>query len=264
MPQLAVDPYLSLFFIGLLAPAIGPLIIAAADRLHPPPPPSDARRRCSRNHSRRFVTAQMRRCAACGSLPPAHLIAVELISSASLIVVYAVAGLTVQFAALLAAVSLLIAIAVIDLEQRLVPNRAVLYGVAFGLLAAPFWTELGTTRSFLGGAGLFGSLANSMLAAAGAGLFALAVYLISPRSIGGGDVKYAFLLGLLLGYPGILAAGLVTALAGGAWAVYLLTARREIAGYQVPYGVFMSAGAIPALLWGGWMFDAYLGLIRPG
>ena len=165
---------------------------------------------------------------------------------------------------MLAVVLLLIAIALIDLEHRVVPNRALLYGVAAALTAAPFWTELGIARSFLGNEAALGSLANSLLAAAGAFLLLLVVHLAKPRSMGGGDVKYAFVLGLLLGYPGIITAGLVTAVTGGAWALYLLVFRRAGLPQPLPYAVFMSAGAIPALLWGDWLFDAYLALVRGG
>ena len=165
---------------------------------------------------------------------------------------------------LLAAVLLLIAIALIDLEHRLVSNRALLYGTAAALIAAPFWTELGMTRGFLGSEAPLGSLANSLLAAAGAFLLLLAINLAKPRSMGGGDVKYAFLIGLLLGYPSIITAGIVTAVTGGAWAIYLLAVRRAPPTHPLPYAVFMSAGAIPALLWGDWLFDAYFALVRGG
>ena len=262
-----MSSYLSIVVLGLLSPAVGPLVIAAAGRLHPTPPPDDARSRCGRNHLRLFATAQWRRCVACGTRPPAHLVAVEVLSSVALIAVYATAGFTllsIQAAVLLATVLLLIAIALIDLEHKVVPNRALIYGVAAALIAAPFWSELGITRSFLGNEGALGSLANSLLAAAGAFLLLLVVHLAKPRSMGGGDVKYAFVLGLLLGYPGIVTAGLVTAAAGGAWAIYLLAVRRAPLTHQLPYAVFMSVGAIPALLWGDWLFDAYLALVRGG
>ena len=262
-----MNSYLSIVILGLLSPVVGPFVIAAADRLHPAPPPGDARSRCSRDHSRLFVIARWSRCVACGTRPPAHLAAVEFLSATALIAVHATAGLTlvsVQSAVLLAAVLLLIAIALIDLEHRLVPNRALLYGVAAALIVAPFWTELGMTRSFLGNEGPLASLANSLLAAAGAFLLLLAVRLIRPRSMGGGDVKYAFLVGLLLGYPSVVTAGLVTAVTGGAWALYLLAVRRKPLAQPIPYAVFMSAGAIPALLWGDWLFGAYLALLGGG
>ena len=262
-----MSSYLSIVVLGLLSPAVGPLVIAAAGRLHPTPPPNDARSRCASGHVRLFVTFQKRKCVACGTRPPAHLVAVEVLSSVALIAVYATAGFTLlsaQAAVLLAAVLLLIAIALIDLEHKVVPNRALIYGVAAALIAAPFWPELGMIRSFLGNEGALGSLANSLLAAAGAFLLLLAVHLAKPRSMGGGDVKYAFVLGLLLGYPGIITAGIVTAVTGGAWAVYLVTVRRTPPTHPLPYAVFMSAGAIPALLWGDWLFDAYLSLLQGG
>ena len=260
----AVTSILPIVIIGLLGPSVAPLVVAAAAKLHPTPLPDDARSRCGRKHSRLFVISQWRRCVDCGTRPPTHLVVLEFLSPFPLIAVYATSGLTLLSAMTLAATLLLIAIALIDLEHRVVPNRAVIYGVAVSLVAAPFWPELGMTRTFLGNEGPLGSLANSLLAAAGAFLLLLAVHLARPRSLGGGDVKYAFLLGLLLGYPGIITAGLVTAAAAGAYALYLLTIRRARLAHPIPYALFMSAGAIPALLWGHWLFDVYLALLRGG
>ena len=90
------------------------------------------------------------------------------------------------------------------------------------------------TRSFLGSEAPLGSLANSLLSAAGAFLLLLAINLAKPRSMGGGDVKYAFVIGLLLGYPGIITAGIVTAVTGGAWAIYLLAVRRSTPDTPAP------------------------------
>ena len=255
---------LTIVIIGLLGPAVAPLIITAAGKLHPAPLPGDARSRCGRNHSRLFVISQWRRCAYCGTRPPAHLVVLEFLSPFPLIAVYLTSGISVPSVVLLAAVVLLIAIAIVDLEHRVVPNRAIIYGVAAALIAAPFWPELGMTRTFLGNDGPLASLANSLLAGAGAFLLLLAVHLARPRSLGGGDVKYAFLLGLLLGYPGIITAGILTAAAVGVSVIYLLAIRRAPRTHSIPYALFMSAGAIPAVLWGHWLFDAYLSLLRGG
>ncbi len=255
---------LTVVILGLIGPAVALLVVTAADRLHPAPPPGDVRSRCGRKHRRVFVISQWGRCADCGTRPPAHLVAVELLSPFALIAVYATAGSTLLAAVLLAAVLLLMAVALVDLEHRVVPNRAIVYGGLAALVAAPFWPELGMARGLPGIEGALGSLANSLVSGAGAFALLLAVHLARRRSMGGGDVKYAFLLGLLLGYPGILAAGIVMAAAAGAWALYMAGVRRRPLGDGAAYAVFMSAGAIPALLWGEWLFGAYAALLGGG
>ena len=51
-----------------------------------------------------------------------------------------------------------------------------------------------------------------------------------------------------VGYPGLLLAGFVTALAGGVAAAMLLATRRAEWSARLSYGPFLSLGAIVALL----------------
>jgi len=69
--------------------------------------------------------------------------------------------------------------------------------------------------------------------------------------MGFGDVVYAFLMGLLLGFPKIIF-GLYIAFIGGAIISLLLVAlkRKKLSGGTVPFGPFLIAGTIISLLWG--------------
>lgn len=66
------------------------------------------------------------------------------------------------------------------------------------------------------------------------------------RGMGGGDVKLAALLGAIAGVPGVLAA-LTVAVFGGACAAGALMVMRR-GGSAIPYGPFLGAGAVLALL----------------
>jgi leader peptidase (prepilin peptidase)/N-methyltransferase len=147
----------------------------------------------------------------------------------------------------LAAVAVLLT--VIDLRHRLLPNRVVVpaLGVGAALLALAAavqgeWADL--LRAVLGAAALF------------AGFLVLAV--ISPRSIGMGDVKLAALLGLYLGWLswpavayGAAAGFVVQALA----ALVLLALRRVTRKAELPFGPAMLLGAGLVIGWS----DALLG-----
>ena len=95
----------------------------------------------------------------------------------------------------LAAIS--IALALIDLDTRRLPNRIVLpsLGVGAVLLALASWAN-----------GDWGALLRAVIGSAG--LFALyfVIAFISPRGMGMGDVKLAAVLGLYLGWLGLGAA----------------------------------------------------------
>ena len=130
--------------------------------------------------------------------------------------------------------ALLVVLSAIDLERRVLPNVIVLPAIAVALpaqllLAPGRWLEW-------------------MLAAVGAALVILLPLLAGRAGIGMGDVKLAFLLGLVLG-EGVMLAILVASFAVLPVALALL-ARHGGAALRmgVPFGPFLALGAVVALL----------------
>ncbi|HEX6311590.1 MAG TPA: A24 family peptidase [Acidimicrobiia bacterium] len=139
----------------------------------------------------------------------------------------------------------LVALSLIDLEHYLLPNR-----IVFPLA--------GTTVVLLGVAAIgdgegSGALLRALLGAA-AGFVALgALHLASPRSMGFGDVKLAFVLGLGLGWLGWgeLALGLFLGfLYGAVVGVALMGLGLRGRKDHVPFGPFLAAGTLTGVLWG--------------
>ena len=131
---------------------------------------------------------------------------------------------------------LLLLIAAIDLDRRLILNELLLGG---SLLA------LGTA-ALGGGPPLLAALAGGAL---GLGLF-LVLALVQRGGMGAGDVKLAGLIGLILGYPQALTALLAGIVIGGVVAGILLLSRRVGRRSTIAYAPFLSAGAIIVLLAG--------------
>ena len=143
-------------------------------------------------------------------------------------------GEHVLVAGLFAAV--LVLLAVVDLEQRRLPNVVVLpaLGAAVALSASPVVVVVSAGLAFL-----------VFLA-----LRALGRRLYGPDALGMGDVKLAALVAAVVGWPlaaYALAAGVL--LAGGFAALLLLTGRAG-RGALLPYGTFLAAGGIAAILVG--------------
>ena len=155
-------------------------------------------------------------------------------------------GLGVGLLGALVLVAVLIALAAIDLEHRLLPNvivaPAALVGCAFSILANPGgWWIYPVSAVAVGGA-----------------LFALAI--LYPGGMGMGDVKMGAMLGMFLGPYAALAVflgALLGAVSGGLLMVVWKVGRR----YPMPFGVFMAAGGVIALLFGPDLWEIYLGLI---
>lgn len=130
----------------------------------------------------------------------------------------------------------------IDLDSRLLPNRitypALALVAALLLVASLLQHEPGRMLRALEAAGL-----------AGAVLLALA--LVPPGGMGLGDVKFALVLGLALGWLGwsAVVAGFVGAfLLGGLAALAALPLPRVSRTTQLPFGPWLALGAVLAVL----------------
>ena len=136
-------------------------------------------------------------------------------------------------------------LAVVDLAEKRLPNRVI--ALSFVVVALLLVVASGFTGEWIP---LVWALAGS------AGMFAVyfVLALISPSSMGMGDVKLALVIGLLLGWFGlnVWLVGLLAAfLLGGLVAIVALLLRRVTLRGSIPFGPSMLAGALIALLVAG-------------
>lgn len=130
--------------------------------------------------------------------------------------------------------AVLVVLSVIDVESRRLPNRIVLPTAALVLVARLLTTPESWATWVGAGAGAF------------ACFFLLA--LVYPGGMGMGDVKLALLLGVALGsavVPALMIGTLAAALAG---IVLLVREGRAARGRAIPFGPFLSFGAVAAIL----------------
>lgn len=88
----------------------------------------------------------------------------------------------------------------------------------------------------------------------------LALVLVSRgKWMGMGDVKLAFLMGLILGWPDILIALFLASVLGAIVGLAMIFSGKKTLKSQVPFGPFLAAGTFIALFWGGqllnWCFN---------
>ena len=149
---------------------------------------------------------------------------------------------------------LLLALALIDVEHRIIPN-AILYPT---LLLFAVTLVVGAVL------GRHVDLAGEALGFLIFGGGLLVVALISPRGMGMGDVKLAALIGLVLGSQGLryvaVAAG-VAVLAGGLGAVAALLAGRSRKS-AIPFGPYLAAGGMTAAFWGASLARTYVSFLH--
>jgi leader peptidase (prepilin peptidase)/N-methyltransferase len=183
------------------------------------------------------------RCRNCGARISPRYPAVELLTAVAFGAVVAARGLDEQLWLELPLVACLIALAGIDLDHKLLPNKIVYPMAAYGLAAAAIVDT--------------GDLPEHLIAGAGAFVFLLVAVLAYPAGMGMGDVKLAGAMGLYLGLsivPAMLIAFLLGTLAG---LVILAREGVEARKKAVPFGVFLALGGIAGVLAGPELIDFY-------
>lgn len=144
-----------------------------------------------------------------------------------------------------------------DLLWYFIPDGASIAGI-ITVLAARLW-GYSSPEALL----IFdrNSWSNVLLTGIFTSLFFLSLVLISHgKWMGMGDAKYAFLMGFSLGFPQIIV-GLALAFFGGAIiGLILIAARRKKMSSEIPFGPFLSAGTLIALLFADQIINWYLNL----
>jgi leader peptidase (prepilin peptidase) / N-methyltransferase len=152
-------------------------------------------------------------------------------------------GLSWELPAYLFLAGVAVLLTVIDVQHKLLPNRVLLPATGGG-------AALLTVAAL--GTGDWAALLRAGLGAVLLFVVFLFLALISPRSLGMGDVKLAALLGLYLGWLGwpVLVLGAAAGFVVQALlALALLAARRIGLRGELPFGPAMLLGAVLAIGW---------------
>jgi leader peptidase (prepilin peptidase) / N-methyltransferase len=179
------------------------------------------------------------RCRNCGMRISARYPLVELATAITFAAVVAVRGFDNDLILELPLVATLIALAAIDFDHKLLPNRIVYPLAAYGVIATLLVDQDDLVENLIAGAGAF------------------AAVIAYPRGMGMGDVKLAGAMGLYLGLS-VIPALLVAFLSGSLVGIVIL-AREGAAGRKkaVPFGVFLALGGIVGVLAGPELIDLY-------
>lgn len=143
-------------------------------------------------------------------------------------------------------VSSLIVIFFADLKYGIIPDK-----IVFPAIAITFFYFIINHSSLI---------INNLLSALGACLFFLFLFLITKgRGMGFGDVKFAFLMGLILGFPNIIIALYAAFLTGAAVGIILILWKRKKAfGTAIPFGPFLAIGTLAAVFFGNLVTQSFL------
>ena len=191
------------------------------------------------------------RCRKCGVSVSWQYPIVELITGALFVLVVWLTPVGPLMASRLVLVCILIVLFGIDLEHQILPNSITLPGIAIGLLlstiAPPGWRDA-LLGALLGAGILYG--------------IAAAYYLWRrEEGMGMGDVKMLAMIGAFLGWKAVLVTLVLSSFAGAIIGMLLLSAQRGNMKYALPFGTFLSIGALVAMFAGEPLVAWYAGFL---
>lgn len=199
------------------------------------------------------------KCRNCGKGITARYPLVELLNSLVFIAVAGVFGFTASLPIALVLSSALIALAFIDAEHMILPNR-ITYPLFLLLLFYRFVDSVflkGDSSLLLDG--LLGSLVGGGLLF---GLGALWKILRGVEAMGLGDVKMMLAVGMFLGWDLVLLAIFLGALLGTIGGAIVIGRNSGNLQSRIPFGVFLAIGSLVSMLIGremiGWYLDTFL------
>jgi leader peptidase (prepilin peptidase)/N-methyltransferase len=193
------------------------------------------------------------RCRKCGSPISLRYPLVEFLMGLFSLILLFRFGISTLYLIYLAFFASLTLISFIDLPCRIIPDVISLPGIVIGLVISFLHPQLSIIDSLIGvllGGGILYVVAS-------------VYHLVTKREgMGGGDVKLLAMIGAFIGWKGVLFTVLCSSFIGSIVGVTLMLLSSADSKYAVPFGPFLSLGAIIYVLWGEAMITWYLGFLR--
>jgi len=178
------------------------------------------------------------KCRSCKGAISAQYPLVEGVTALSSLLLFSKHGLSLSYLFYFSFIAALIVITVIDLYHQIIPDVISIPGIVVGLLGAliiPYIT-------------FFNSLIGILLG--GGSLFLVATlyqWLFKREGMGGGDVKLLAMIGAFLGWEAVILTILLSSLVGSITGIVIMALKGKDFKYAIPFGPFLSLGAVIAL-----------------
>lgn len=191
------------------------------------------------------------RCVQCGWRIPLRYPLVELLTAVLSVIVVWQLGLSLQAGAALALTWALIALAFIDFDTQLLPDSITLPFLWLGLV--------------LNISGTFTDLSAAVIGAVAGYLILWSVYHVfrlvtGKEGMGFGDFKLLAMFGAWLGWSALPLIVLLSSFVGAVVGVAMIALRGHDRNIPIPFGPYLAVAGWIALLWGGDLVEAYLGV----
>ncbi len=164
----------------------------------------------------------------------------EITSAIIALIIYHTSGSIIETIYLYNFFMVLLAITIIDLEEMIIPDEFIIYLLVCGVLYHLY------TLNFA-----------NFLPALGIGMVFFLIAVVSKGGMGGGDVKYSFIMGLYLGLVNGILATFLAFFIGGIVGIVLLL-KGDSKKKAIPFAPFLVLGTVIAHFWGTEIIMIYL------
>ncbi|MFH1610730.1 MAG: prepilin peptidase [Patescibacteria group bacterium] len=172
---------------------------------------------------------------------------VELITGCLFLIVYLVNGFNIlSLIFYFVVISFLIIIFIYDLKYYLILDKISIPAIIFVLI----FNILFLDKSLL-------FIISGLI---GGGWFALQFFVSKGKWVGGGDIRLGILMGLLVGWPGILVALGLAYVGGTIILLPFVALKKKKMKSQVPFGVFLVLATIAVMFWQAQIIEWYLSI----
>jgi leader peptidase (prepilin peptidase)/N-methyltransferase len=178
---------------------------------------------------------------------------IEGITALSSLCLFIKFGPSLSYLFFFAFVAALIVITVIDLYHKIIPDVISLPGIGLGLIASLILPQIA----------FFNSLIGVLLG--GGSLFIVGTlyqWIFKREGMGGGDVKLLAMIGGFLGWKAVILTILLSSLIGSITGILIMVLKGKDFKYAIPFGPFLSLGAVISLSYGEEIIRWYLYLNR--
>jgi leader peptidase (prepilin peptidase)/N-methyltransferase len=146
-------------------------------------------------------------------------------------------------------IAALIVITVIDFYHQIIPDTISIPGIGVGLLGALIVPDIAFFNSLIG------------ILVGGGSLFLVATlyqWLFKREGMGGGDVKLLAMIGGFLGWTSVILTILLSSLIGSIVGITVMILKGKDFKTAIPFGPFLSIGAVISLFYGESLIRWYL------
>ncbi len=193
------------------------------------------------------------RCRECRVRIPVRYTVVEITTGLCALAVYKSYGLTLPAICYFIFIAALIVVIFIDIDHKIIPNTITLPGIPICFLLSFGIPDVTWKASLIG------------ILAGGGSLFLVAkgYQIVTHKDgMGGGDIKLLAMMGAFIGWQGVLFTIYVSSILGTVVGVIVMIAAGKNFKYAIPFGPFLSIGAITYIFFGDAVTQWYFHTLR--